>query len=82
MLRASALLFGEENAKRTSPHDFRRIFCTWLYTYGNAEEQEVYAEVMGHSVEQARRTYALVRSRDKTVKVDDVRRGWMNESFG
>lgn len=74
MLRASALLFGEENAKRTSPHDFRRIFCTWLYTYGNAEEQEVYAEVMGHSVEQAHLTYVLLKSRDKTVKVDDSRR--------
>jgi integrase len=65
-------LYGKANAKSPSPHDFRRIFCNWLYTYGTLEEQELYAELMGHSVEEARRTYAMVASRTKTERVDDA----------
>lgn len=70
VLRVTASLYGKENVKTPSPHDFRRIFCNWLYTYGTLEEQESYAELMGHSVEEARRTYALVESRTKTERVD------------
>ena len=72
MFRATAILYGKENAKHPSPHDFRRIFDTWLYTYGTPEEQDLYAELMGHSVEEARRTYAMVRSRDKTQRADEA----------
>jgi integrase len=72
MYRVSALIFGKEEAKRPSPHDFRRIFCTWLYTYGTPDAQKIYAELMGHSVEEARRTYALVQSGHLTMQADEA----------
>ncbi|MBD3886225.1 tyrosine-type recombinase/integrase [Phormidium tenue FACHB-886] len=72
MFRVSALLFEKHRAKAPSPHDFRRIFCTWLYTYGTGYEQEVYAELMGHSVQEARRTYAQVKSSRITMQADEA----------
>ncbi|MEP0873098.1 tyrosine-type recombinase/integrase [Trichocoleus desertorum AS-A10] len=72
VFRATCLIYGRENGKAPSPHDFRRIFCNWLYTYGTLEEHELYAELMGHSVEEARRTYAMVDSRAKTERIDDA----------
>ena len=70
MTRASAQVYGVSNMKSPSPHDFRRIFCNWLYTYGTAQEQELFAELMGHSVEEARRTYAMVKSHVITCRAD------------
>ncbi|MBD2465367.1 site-specific integrase [Oscillatoria sp. FACHB-1407] len=72
MYRVTALIFENKEPKRPSPHDFRRIFCTWLYTYGTPDAQKIYAELMGHSVEEARRTYALVQSSHITMQADEA----------
>ena len=66
MFRMTAIVFGPENAKHPSPHDFRRIFVTWLYRYGSYDEWIIYAEVLGHSIETAMKTYSKLTSRDRT----------------
>lgn len=49
--------FGIENAKWTTPHDFRRIIATWVCTYGKPEHLPIYAELLGHSVEMLVKLY-------------------------
>ncbi|MEP0873921.1 site-specific integrase [Trichocoleus desertorum AS-A10] len=66
MYTATGHLFGEP--KRTTPHDFRRIAITWQRKYGNREQDEALAEMMGHSVREGDRTYSQLTSRDKTDK--------------
>lgn len=72
MFRTTAILFGKENAKNPSPHDFRRIFVTWFYQIATLAEQQVYAEILGHSPEEAQKTYSQLSSRDKTSKADQA----------
>lgn len=55
MFSTTSYLFGQP--KRTTPHDFRRMAITWQRQYGVAEDQAGLAEIMGHSVEEANRTY-------------------------
>jgi integrase len=66
MYTATGHLFGEP--KRTSPHDFRRIAITWQRKYGSRDQDEALAEMMGHSVREADRTYSQLTSREKTDK--------------
>lgn len=66
MYAATGYLFGEP--KRTSPHDFRRIAITWQRKYGDRDHDEALAEMMGHSVREADRTYSQLTSREKTDK--------------
>jgi hypothetical protein len=66
MFRMTTIVFGKQNAKHPSPHDFRRIFVTWLYRYGSYDEWIIYAEVLGHSIETAMKTYSKLTSRDRT----------------
>lgn len=56
--KVTAHLFGAENAKRTTCHDFRRITATWVCTYGNPAHFPLYAEMLGHSAEMLRDLYA------------------------
>lgn len=69
-LKASASLYGRENAKHPSPHDFRRICATWVCKYGTPEEVAIYAEIMGHSVDVLLKTYQQCSSRDKTEQAE------------
>jgi integrase len=57
----TAHLFGIENAKWTTPHDFRRIIATWVCTYGKPEHLPIYAELLGHSVEMLVKLYSKMR---------------------
>lgn len=68
--RVTAILYGKQNAKATTPHDFRRIFNTWLFKYGTSEDIEIYTEILGHSPEEARSTYQQVTSREKTERAE------------
>jgi integrase len=66
MYKVTSFLFGEP--KRTNPHFFRNIAITHQRMYGTPEQQEAMAEMLGHSVKEANRTYSLMTSRDKTLK--------------
>lgn len=70
MFTATGYLFG--TPKRTTPHDFRRIAITWIYKHGNPNQYQAVAEMMGHSVEEAMKTYSQLTSRDFTEKS----KGW------
>lgn len=69
-LRISALIYGVENAKCPSPHDFRRICATWVCKYGTPEEVAIYAELMGHSPTTFYAIYQQCTSRDKTERTE------------
>lgn len=64
--KVTSFLFDEP--KRTNPHFFRNIAITHQRKHGNSQQQEALAELMGHSVAEADRTYSLMTSRDKTSK--------------
>ncbi|MBE9111603.1 tyrosine-type recombinase/integrase [Nodosilinea sp. LEGE 07298] len=66
MYNTTGILYGEP--KRTSPHDFRRIAITWQRKYGSRDQDEALAEMMGHSVREADRTYSQLTSRERTEK--------------
>lgn len=66
MYNATGILYGDP--KRTSPHDFRRIAITWQRKYGSRDQDEALAEMMGHSVREADRTYSQLTSRERTEK--------------
>lgn len=66
MFNATGILYGDP--KRTSPHDFRRIAITWQRKYGSRDQDEALAEMMGHSVREADRTYSQLTSRERTEK--------------
>ncbi|XGV94271.1 MAG: tyrosine-type recombinase/integrase (plasmid) [Leptolyngbya sp. BL-A-14] len=44
-------LYGIEQVKWTTPHDFRRIIATWVCTYGEPKHLPIFAELLGHSME-------------------------------
>ena len=48
---ATAHLYGIEQAKWTTPHDFRRIIATWVCTYGEPKHLPIFAELLGNSME-------------------------------
>jgi integrase len=72
IFKITGILYGLENAKATTPHDFRRIFETWLFKYGTPEDIEIYTEILGHSPEEARKTYQQVTSREKTERAEFI----------
>jgi integrase len=69
MMGATAHLF--DDPKLTTPHDFRRIAITWHRRYGRRDQDEALAELMGHSVREADRTYSQLSSRDFTEQAQD-----------
>lgn len=72
IFNCSAYLFGDDAAKDPSPHDFRRIYATWVCKYGSPEEIAIAAEIMGHSVAVLLATYQQCTSRDKTEQAEAV----------
>lgn len=66
MFNASRELFGEENAKAMTPHDFRRSSATWFAHYGHIEDVTIFAQLHGHSVDMLMDLYAQVRSEEQT----------------
>lgn len=58
--KVTAHLFGPENAKATTCHDFRRITATWVCTYGSPTHFPLYAEMLGHSENMLRNQYAKI----------------------
>lgn len=72
IFKITGILYGPDNAKATTPHDFRRIFETWLFKYGTPEDIEIYTEILGHSPEEARKTYQQVTSREKTERAEFI----------
>ncbi|MBD2054552.1 site-specific integrase [Oculatella sp. FACHB-28] len=66
MYKVTSFLFDEP--KRTNPHFFRNIAITHQRKNGDPQQQEALAELMGHSVDEANRTYSLMTSREKTSK--------------
>jgi hypothetical protein len=50
-LASPAHLYGIEQAKWTTPHDFRRIIATWVCTYGEPKHLPIFAELLGHSMD-------------------------------
>ncbi|WP_081972609.1 site-specific integrase [Leptolyngbya sp. KIOST-1] len=69
MYKVTGVLYGEP--KRTSPHDFRRIAITWQRKHGSRDQDEALAEMMGHSVREADRTYSQLTSRERTEKAQN-----------
>lgn len=69
MYSATGALYGDP--KRTSAHDFRRIAITWQRKYGNREQDAALAEMMGHSVREADRTYSQLSSLERTEKAQN-----------
>jgi len=67
--KATSILF--EVPRRTSPHMFRRIAITYQRRYGRPEQKEALAELMGHTVAEADRTYNEETSRERTLKASD-----------
>lgn len=67
---ATAVLFNEP--RDTTPHVFRRIAITYQRRYGRPEQREALAELMGHTVEEADRTYNEESIREKSQKAE----GW------
>jgi integrase len=51
MACVTAHLYGIEQAKWTTPHDFRRIIATWVCTYGEPKHLPIFAELLGHSMD-------------------------------
>jgi len=68
--RATAVLFNKP--RDTPPHVFRRIAITYQRRYGRPEQREALAELMGHTVEEADRTYNEESLREKSQKAE----GW------
>ncbi|MEP0873657.1 site-specific integrase [Trichocoleus desertorum AS-A10] len=66
-----ATIMYKFTGKRPSPHIFRNIAITYQRKYGNAEQQEALAELMGHSVEVANKVYDQTTSIEKTEKAKD-----------
>uniref|UniRef100_B8HZQ7 Tyr recombinase domain-containing protein n=1 Tax=Cyanothece sp. (strain PCC 7425 / ATCC 29141) TaxID=395961 RepID=B8HZQ7_CYAP4 len=67
---ATGILFGE--SFEVTPHSFRDIGVTYQRRYGRPEQQEAFAELMGHTPQEANRTYNRQTSRERTQKAD----GW------
>jgi integrase len=69
MYRATLIVLGE--AKYPTPHDFRRMAITYQRQHGNPAQQKAFAELMGHRVEEADRTYDQTTSLQKTSQASD-----------
>lgn len=54
-----------------NPHLFRDLAVTWQREYGNREQDEGLAEIMGHTKQEADKTYKHLSSRKKTDKATD-----------
>lgn len=67
--KATSILF--DNPRRTAPHMFRRIAITYQRRYGRPEQKEALAELMGHTVAEADRTYNEETIRERTLKALD-----------
>jgi hypothetical protein len=67
--KATSILFN--NPRRTTPHIFRRIAITYQRRYGRPEQREALAELMGHTVFEAERTYNEETIRERTLKADN-----------
>jgi site-specific recombinase XerD len=67
--KATSILF--DNPRRTTPHMFRRIAITYQRRYGRSEQKEALAELMGHSVAVADRTYNEETGRERTLKASE-----------
>lgn len=57
--------------KRPSPHIFRNIAITYQRKHGRPEQQEAFAELMGHTVEIANKVYDQTMSIEKTEKAKE-----------
>ena len=57
MACVTAHLYGLEQAKWTTPHDFRRIIATWVCTYGEPKHLAIFAELLGHSLDMLVKIY-------------------------
>ncbi|MBD2038248.1 site-specific integrase [Leptolyngbya sp. FACHB-321] len=53
----TAHLYGLEQAKWTTPHDFRRIIATWVCTYGEPKHLPIFAELLGNSMDMLVKIY-------------------------
>jgi hypothetical protein len=60
--QVTAHLYGEEEAKATQCHDFRRIKATWVCTFGKPEHLSIYSEMLGMSEEVLKKRYARLQS--------------------
>lgn len=67
--KATSILFN--NPRRTAPHMFRRIAVTYQRRYGRPEQKEAFAELVGHTVAEADRTYNEETMRERTQKASD-----------
>ncbi|WP_413176429.1 hypothetical protein [Anabaena azotica] len=67
--KATSILFNKPRG--TTPHIFRRIAITYQRRYGRPEQREALAELMGHSVFEAERTYNEETNRERTLKADN-----------
>jgi len=67
---ASANLF--DKPRDTTPHIYRRVAITFQRRYGRPEQQAALAELMGHSLAEAERTYNEESLREKSAKAE----GW------
>ena len=53
----TAHLYEVENTKWTAPHDFRRIIASWVCTYGEPKHLAIYAELLGHDMNELVKRY-------------------------
>lgn len=67
--KATSILFNDP--RPTTPHIFRRIAITYQRRYGRPEQKEALAELMGHTVLEAERTYNEESVRERTLKADN-----------
>jgi integrase len=76
MYRTTYLLFGADNARRTTCHDFRRIIATWVCTCGEPRHLSIYAEMLGHSETMLRSLYAKLNpgalSRQASIAYQEI----------
>jgi integrase len=69
MYRSTLAVLGQ--AKSPTPHDFRRIAITYQRQHGDPSQQKAFAELMGHRVEEADRTYDQTTSLQKTSQASN-----------
>lgn len=67
--RATAVLF--EEPRNTTPHIFRRIAVTFQRRHGRPEQNEAFAEMIGHTVREADATYNEETLREKSQPAED-----------
>lgn len=70
--RLTGHLYGYDNAKKTTCHDFRRITATWVCTYGDPKYFPMYAEMLGHDVILLQKLYAKIHPGSLAAQIKDV----------